>query len=86
MEKIGRSFHSGQLRLWPGVVVVVIQWLIRFVIPSIMPNGMVIGIMGGLLGVLGIAVWWIFFSRASGTELNWMGQNGGSRIFGLQRV
>ncbi len=51
-----------------------------------MPNGMVIGIMGGLLGVLGIAVWWIFFSRASGTELNWMGQNGGSRIFGLQRV
>jgi hypothetical protein len=50
MEKIGRSFHSGQLRLWPGVVIVVIQWLIRFVIPAIMPNGMVIGIMGGLLG------------------------------------
>ncbi len=68
MEKTGRSYNSGQLRLWPGVVIVVLQWLIRFVIPAVVPHGMLIGIAGGLLGVIGIAVWWIFFSRASGTE------------------
>lgn len=68
MEKTGRLSQSGQLRLWPGVVIVVLQWVLRFVIPAIVPDGMIIGIMGGLLGVIGIAVWWIFFSRASWQE------------------
>ena len=68
MEKTDRPFQPGPLRLWPGVVIVVLQWLFRFVIPAIVPNGMIIGIMGGLLGVIGIAVWWIFFSRASWQE------------------
>jgi outer membrane protein assembly factor BamB len=67
-EKTGRSVQPSSLMLWPGVVIVVLQWLLRFAIPAIVPDGMVIGILAGLLGVIGIAVWWIFFSRASRLE------------------
>jgi len=63
MKKIYRSFPSRQLKLWPGIVIVVLQWLIRFLVPAIVPDGMAIGIMGGLLGVVVFAVWWVFFSR-----------------------
>ena len=52
------------LRLWPGVVVLVVQWLgfvLGFVFP---PQAMMYGMLGGVLGGLVIAVWWLFFSRA----------------------
>ena len=52
------------LRLWPGVVTVVLLLLVRFVIPVIVPGGVPIGIIGGLVGALIIIVWWVFFSRA----------------------
>jgi outer membrane protein assembly factor BamB len=54
------------LRVWPGVVIVILQWLIRFVIPAIAPGGLAtqIGVFGGLIGGLAIIVWWAFFSRA----------------------
>ena len=68
MEKSGESIHVKQLRLWPGVIIVVIQFLVRYLAPVIIPNGMVIGIFGGMLGVLAITVWWIFFSRAPRIE------------------
>ena len=69
--KIGiRGDHAskGSLRLWPGVLIVILQWLARFVLPIIAPNTMVIGVFAGLSGGLAIAVWWIFFSRATRTE------------------
>lgn len=52
------------LRLWPGVVIVILQWLVRFVIPAIAPDAIVIAVFGGLLGGLAIIVWWAFLSRA----------------------
>jgi len=52
------------LRLWPGVVIVVLQWLARFGVPIVVPEFMQFGVMGGLLGGLAIVVWWAFFSRA----------------------
>jgi outer membrane protein assembly factor BamB len=56
------------LRLLPGVIIVVLQFLVRYIAPAVIPNGMVIGIFGGMAGVLAILVWWIFFSRIQRIE------------------
>jgi outer membrane protein assembly factor BamB len=52
------------LRLWPGVLIVVLQWLARFVVPVIVPDAMPIGVLAGLAGGVAVIVWWLFFSRA----------------------
>ena len=52
------------LRLWPGVVTVALQWLLRFIIPVIVPAALIVGIFGGLAGGLAVIIWWAFFSRA----------------------
>jgi outer membrane protein assembly factor BamB len=57
-----------QLRLWPGVIVVVLQWLIRFGVPIVMPEAAYLGMIGGVLGGLAVGVWWVFFSRAPRAE------------------
>jgi outer membrane protein assembly factor BamB len=54
------------LRLWPGVVAVVLQWLAWLVVPIFM-SGITAGyiaVFGGFLGAVAIVVWWLFFSRA----------------------
>lgn len=56
--------RKNSLRLWPGIVIVVLQWLIRFGIPVIEPDGLMIAVSGGLFGGLAVFIWWIFFSRA----------------------
>lgn len=52
------------LRLWPGVLILAIQWIARFVIPLIAPDATPIALLGGAAGGLGILIWWLFFSRA----------------------
>src|ERR1035441_4268699 len=58
------------LRLWPGVVAVVLQWLLRFGLKMVVPGftGFKFGILAGLFGGLAIVVWWAFFSRAPRSE------------------
>jgi len=53
------------LRLWPGVVIVVLQWVLRFVAPAIWPDTLVVGILGGVVLWLAVVIWWAFFSRAA---------------------
>jgi len=56
------------LRLWPGVVLVALQWLpwlvLRFVSPEAGMYAMIAAVFWGLL----IVVWWLFFSRAPWLE------------------
>ncbi len=63
------------LRLWPGVVIVALQWLLVFVVPAIAPDAEIfsypigiLSVLGGALGGLAVAVWWLFFSRAPWVE------------------
>jgi outer membrane protein assembly factor BamB len=58
------STRHKPLRLWPGIAIVVLQWLVRFGIPVFVPSVLQIGVVGGLLGGVAVIVWWAFFSRA----------------------
>ncbi len=52
----------------PGIVIVILQWVIRFAIPAVVPEAAVVGVFGGMLGGLAIMVWWACFSRAPRAE------------------
>jgi outer membrane protein assembly factor BamB len=58
------------LRLWLGVTVVVLQWLLRFGLKMVVPGfkGFSLGMMGSLICGLAFVVWWAFFSRAPRSE------------------
>jgi outer membrane protein assembly factor BamB len=67
-DQIDEGTRPLPLRLWPGVVIVVLQWLGRFIVPIFVPEAMPFGVLGGLVGGLAIVVWWAFFSRAPRSE------------------
>src|SRR5438445_5560404 len=56
------------LRLWPGVVIAIVQCLLSFVVPVIYPDAMLIGLLAGPVCALAIVLWWMFFSRAPWSE------------------
>jgi outer membrane protein assembly factor BamB len=56
------------LRVWPGVALVVLQWLAMFVLPKVFPDAMIYGLFGGLGAGLLVLIWWTFFSRAPWLE------------------
>ncbi len=56
------------LRLWPGVIAVVLQWLGMFVLPVVVPEAALYVMFAGVFGVLAFVVWWLFFSRAPWLE------------------
>jgi hypothetical protein len=52
------------LRVWPGVVLVALEWGLRFGLPIVAPDALPFGLIAALLCGLAIVVWWLFFSRA----------------------
>ena len=58
------AFPRKPLRLWPGVAILILQWLVRFGLPAVAPDLIVYGMIGGLGCGLAIVLWWVFFSRA----------------------
>lgn len=65
----GNKDHRGvNLRLWPGVTLLVIQLVLRFILPAAIPSATAPGIMGSMLFAFLIIIWWVFFSRAPKTE------------------
>jgi outer membrane protein assembly factor BamB len=53
------------LRLWPGVVIVTVQWLLFFGVPLVWADSGPVPLYAGAAGIMGIAIWWLFFSRAA---------------------
>ena len=64
MTQADDSTSREPLRLWPGVVLVVLQWLGWWAVPIVLPDATFYGILGGLLAGPILLVWWAFFSRA----------------------
>ena len=54
------------LRLWPGVVAVVLLLLARFGVKAVIPGfqGFALGMQWALGAALAVVLWWAFFSRA----------------------
>jgi outer membrane protein assembly factor BamB len=56
------------LRVWPGVVIVALIVLVRYVIPFFIPEADLSGVLVGAAGAALILIWWLFFSRAPWSE------------------
>jgi outer membrane protein assembly factor BamB len=56
------------LRLWPGVAVVVVQWLLWLVVPIVFRDAVILAVLGAVACGLFVLVWWLFFSRAPWAE------------------
>jgi outer membrane protein assembly factor BamB len=56
------------LRLWPGVVIVVLQWLAWQGVPLVRSDAGMFPAIGVFVGGLAFVVWWAFLSRAPRDE------------------
>jgi hypothetical protein len=58
------------LRVWPGIVLVVLQWIARFGVKAVIPGieGFGLSVMSSLVITLLLIIWWAFFSRAKWLE------------------
>ncbi len=59
-----------ELRLWPGLAAVAVQWLCWVILPLAVPGPVtgLIAVVSVLGGGLAVAVWWSFLSRAPRPE------------------
>jgi outer membrane protein assembly factor BamB/uncharacterized membrane protein YhaH (DUF805 family) len=57
--------RQNPLLIWPGIAIVLLQWLARYGFPLVVPEATAFRAMGAALGGLAVVVWWACFSRAS---------------------
>lgn len=55
-------------RLWPGLILLTLILIVRFVVPALMPETLSLAVLGSGVGVLLLMGWWLFFSRIPWTE------------------
>jgi outer membrane protein assembly factor BamB len=55
------------LRLWPAVLIVALQLILR-VVGMFVPDAGILGMLGGLFGFVLLLLWWLLFSRAPWAE------------------
>ncbi|MCP3996853.1 MAG: PQQ-binding-like beta-propeller repeat protein [bacterium] len=60
--------EARSLRLWPGVAVVLLQWLVRLGLPVVAPDVGAFAVLAGPVGLLAVVLWWVLFSRAAWVE------------------
>ncbi len=60
------------LLVWPGIAIVLLQWLARYGIPLVVPEATAFRAMGAVFGGLAVVVWWACFSRAPRSD-RWSG-------------
>ena len=56
-----------KLRIWPAVVIVILQWLVIGAPGKLFPDNPMLkfmGMMWGVAGALLLIIWWLLFSRA----------------------
>jgi outer membrane protein assembly factor BamB len=68
ISPIDQRIPHKPLRLWPGVVAVVLQWLLWVVVPRVAPEAAIFAVLGAVACGLVVVVWWLFFSRAPWAE------------------
>ncbi len=58
------------VKLLPGLIIVIIQWLLRFVIPMFFHGDIItqLAVIGGLFCGIVLLIWWVFFSRVKWFE------------------
>lgn len=68
------------LRVWPGIVLVVLQWTARFGIKAVIPGieGFSLSMMVSFVFTILLILWWVFFSRAK-----WLERLGGLALIAL---
>jgi hypothetical protein len=54
------------LRVWPAIVIVLLQWISRFGVKAVIPGieGFGQAMMGSFAFTILLLIWWVFFSRA----------------------
>ena len=69
IAQVAEPSRHKPLRLLPGVVIVVLMWLGRWVVPRFGPDAALWGVMLGVFGVnLGLALW-------EGRRARWLGSD-----------
>ena len=71
-DKINGGVHDPSprkpLRVWPGVVIVIVQWLAWLAVPFFLPDYILYALLGTVSCALAIVLWWLFLSRAAWYE------------------
>jgi outer membrane protein assembly factor BamB len=64
VAQTGGGTRRRQLRVWPGVAIVILLWVSWFGLPVVAPDALFAGVLAGPVGGLAIVLWWLLFSRA----------------------